>query len=129
MSERREIIMRRNDRWLIPASPYEIDALLEYPEGKDLWVTIRRKRSTVHNAKYWAMLKEVVESGATTYNSAADLHKVLKIELGYVKHIVRLNGDIVLEPDSTAFDRMDQDEFNRFYEGAERLIAEHFGIG
>ena len=57
MSERREIIMRRNDRWLIPASPYEIDALLEYPEGKDLWVTIRRKRSTVHNAKYWAMLK------------------------------------------------------------------------
>lgn len=128
MSDRRDIIMRRIGGLLKPVSPAEDDALCEYPEDKDLWVTIRRKRSVIHNAKYWAMLTKVIASGATRYHSVTSLHKAIKFELGYVKALTRLTGETIYETDSTAFDRMDQTEFNLFFENAMRLIAENYAI-
>lgn len=113
---------------LVPVNPWEWEALDLYPKDKDLWVSVRRKRSNVQHSLYWVMLGEVIDSGATAYQSTADLHKALKIELGCVKYLKRLNGDVILEPDSIAFERMDQTEFNRFFDGAKRLIAEHYGI-
>lgn len=128
MTERRNIIMRRKGNHLYSVSPYEYEALEAYPEDKDLWVTIHRKRSMVHNAKYWAMLTKVIASGATKYHSIGALHRALKYEMGYVKPIRKLSGDIVYEADSTAFDKMDQTEFNKFFDEAMRLLGEHFAI-
>ena len=128
MSERRDIIMRRDGQHLTAVNDAEAHALMDYPEGKDLWVSIRRKRSNAHHSLYWAMLERVISSGATRYHSAADLHKALKYEMGFVKPVRKLSGDIVYEPDSISFDRMDQTEFNSFFETAMRLMGEYFGI-
>lgn len=128
MSERRDIIMRRTGYHLYAIGLAEQEALMEYPEGKDFWVTIRRKRSNAHHALYWARLEKVIESGATRYHSAADLHKAIKYEMGYVKPVRKLSGEIIYEPDSISFDRMDQTEFNSFFETVMRLLGEYFGI-
>ena len=126
MSERRDIIMRRTGYHLYAIGLAEQEALMEYPEGKDFWVSIRRKRSNVHHAKYWAVLEKVWPN--TKFHSASALHKAIKYELGLVKEVRLLSGKTIVEPDSIAFDKMDQAEFNLFYEAAMRLLGEYFGI-
>lgn len=131
MAHRRDIIMRRHGSHLEPVDPAEADALLKYPEEKDLWVQIRRKRSLAHHNLYWARLDQVIASGATgnRYHSAADLDKALKYEMGYLRAIKSVNGgDTFYDTDSIAFDRMDQTEFNSFFDKAMLLLGENFGI-
>lgn len=128
MTERRDIIMRREFGRLYPVNDAETEILCEYPQNTDLWVSIRRKRSKVQNDFYWVKLDAIIASGATKYFSSTQLHEALKYEMGYVKAIRKLNGEIVYEPDSTAFDKMEQSEFNKYFEEAMRLVREHFGI-
>lgn len=91
-------------------------------------VDVRRRRSTIHNAKYWAELAEVVASGATPHPTSEHLHVAIKMELGYVEPVIRLDGTIEFRPDSTNFESMDQSDFNVFYMKAVDLIQTYYGI-
>ena len=91
-------------------------------------VEVKRPRSNVHNSMYWAQLSEIIESGGTKYPTAEHLHDAIKMELGYVQPVYRLDGSVELVPDSTAFDKMTQVDFNAFYERAMEMIQTHLGI-
>jgi hypothetical protein len=91
-------------------------------------VEVKRPRSVQHNALYWSQLHEIVASGATKYPTAEHLHDAIKAEMGYVSPVYRLDGSVVFVPDSTAFEKMTQKDFNAFYERAIELIQTHLGI-
>lgn len=91
-------------------------------------VEVRRPRSVIMNGMYWAQLHEIVESSATTYPTAEHLHDAIKLELGYVSPVYRFDGTVDLVPDSTAFDKMTQADFNAFYGKAMNMIQTHLGI-
>lgn len=91
-------------------------------------VEVKRPRSVLHNALYWSQLQDIVESGAVKWPSAEHLHDAIKAELGYVQPVYRFDGTVDLVPDSTAFEKMTQAEFNAFYERAMEMIQTHLGI-
>lgn len=101
--------------------------LHDEPIGHMVAVDVRKGRSSAMNGMYWAALHEVIASGATRYPTAAHLHDSIKMECGFYTPIVRLSGEVVLIPDSTAFDKMGQADFNSFFEQARLLILEHYG--
>lgn len=112
----------RAPKWVHPRD------LHDEPRGDMVAVEVKRGRSVAMNGLYWAALGEVVASGATKYPSAEHMHDAIKMELGYFTPMVRLNGEIVLVPDSTAFERMRQADFNAFFERARLLVLEHYGV-
>jgi hypothetical protein len=91
-------------------------------------VEVRKRRSTIMNGMYWAQLGQIIASGATRYPTAEHLHDAIKMELGYVAPIYRMDGSVEIVPDSTAFDRMDQAAFNAFYTAAMEMVQIHLGI-
>lgn len=91
-------------------------------------VEVKKPRSCKHNGLYWSQLQDIIDSGATRYPTAPHLHDAIKMECGFVQPVYRLDGSVELVPDSTAFDKMTQADFNAFYERAMEMIQTHLGI-
>lgn len=91
-------------------------------------VEVKKPRSVIMNGMYWAQLSEIIDSGATKYPTPEHLHDAIKMELGFVQPVYRLDGSVELVPDSTAFDKMTQADFNVFYERAMEMIQTHLGV-
>lgn len=127
MKEKRPIFMRRKSGTLVPVSAIDHDALQYVPEGQEIEINIRRRRSLPHQRRYWLILQKVVEA-TDAYPSAEHLHESLKCDMGYVRPMRELNGKLRIVPDSTAFEAMDQTEFTAYYERAMARLAEVFGV-
>lgn len=98
------------------------------PQGSQFDLVERTKRSAQHNGMYWAQLGQIVKA-TDAFPTSEKMHQWVKMRLGYVETIFGPNGNpIAVIPDSTAFAKMTQAEFNGFYERAVRLIAEEMGI-
>lgn len=91
-------------------------------------VEVKKPRSVIMNGMYWAQLQQIVDSGAVKFPTAEHLHDAIKAELGYVTPVYRFDGSVDLVPDSTAFEKMTQAEFNAFYERAMEMVQTHLGI-
>lgn len=124
MTKPAPIRMTRTPQGLSPASAYDQERLDQYRIGASLEVVVRQDRSLPHHRLYWAILSEVVKNEETFYSST-QLHETLKIELGYNKPLVRLDGSIQFVPDSTAFEKMDEAEFKPYFDRAMDLICEY----
>jgi hypothetical protein len=125
--EKAPIQMRRTKAALVPVGAFDDERLEQYPEGSIVEVTIKRRRSNPQNALYWSALSKVVEATGA-YPSAEKLHEALKFKLGLTMPVKMMDGTIVYLPDSTAFARMDQAEFKRFFDAAMQALAEAFGF-
>jgi hypothetical protein len=105
----------RNGR-LVPVSQYDAERMEDYPQGALFNLSPTGKRSNPHHNLYWSTLRKV----------ARDTGKW--IACGYVRiKLSALNGELVNIPDSISFDKMDQRDFNTFFELAMTKLAE--GIG
>lgn len=115
---------------LVPVNVAEAEALTaRAPEGHDIEVTVRRRRSNLMHSLYWARLASLIESGACgKVHDVETLHTLIKFELGYVQPVLDLKGKIRLLPRSIAFDKMGQHEFQAFFEAAMAAIAEHYHV-
>lgn len=98
-------------------------AITDQPRAGYVEIVRRRGRSSVHNAKYWAVLQQIIDSGATLFPTSEHLHDAIKSALGYVEIGYLIDGTPVTRPDSTAFHKMKQDDFNEFYRRAMDLIS------
>lgn len=119
--------MRKRGGALYPVAAYDAERLDDLQAGVDIEVTIKQRRSSPQHRLYWATLANVV-AATGKWPSAASLHKLLKMELGVTQIMLRLNGEPVVVPDSTAFARMDQAEFQRYFNAAMALLAEATGV-
>ena len=119
--ERAPIMMRRTKAALVPVSAFDDEMLEQYAEGAVVEVSIKRRRSLPQLRMYWAMLKRVVEA-TDCHPSAAYLHDAIKLELGYMTPIKRLNGKIEYVLDSTAIAAMDANEFKNYFDRAVELL-------
>lgn len=128
--ERPPIFMQRRGSFLAPAAPMDGEALEAFPTGKNLRVAITQPRSIKQHRLYFAMLNLVAENMATEVTSDA-LHEWVKLRCGVSVAIPLKSGAVDLVAGSIAFDKMDQDQFNRFFERAATLIVTHLipGLG
>lgn len=126
-AERAPLFMRRQGMSLVPTGAFPAARLEQYADGSIVEVTLKRRRSNPQNALYWATLAKVV-TATDAYPTAEALHEALKMDLGYTVPIKTLDGKIFYLPDSTAFAKMDQAGFKRFFDQAMLRLAETFGF-
>lgn len=108
--------------YIAPADAQADDALLRIPLGKPFTIRLWRERSHEQNSLYWQALEKVVEATGR-WHTANELHLALKVACGYVDKVMLLDGRLVLVPGSIAFDRMNQEEAQKFYDAALRIVC------
>lgn len=94
--------------------PYDSVAeedLLKLPDYGPFRIEVVKPRSLSFNRMYWACLRSIEAAGR---GDSKDLHEATKIKTGLC-HVVKVKGEFVVVPDSIAFDRMTQTEFNEWF--------------
>lgn len=112
--------------------PFDVDTemrLQDFQQGQLLRCTsLTRPRSLPFQGHYWATLTNIVD--ATECAATVDhLHDFLVKACGYTSIICDVKGmpmDVVR--DSTAFDAMDENEFQKYVNAAQRVLAERIGL-
>ena len=114
--------MRRKGGRLEPCSLMDEEALNEFPEGKDLSVTVKRSRSLKQHRFFWGLLNKVTDNHEA-YHKPEQLLLWLKIRLGYVDEVKFHNEEIWWVAKSISFNAMGQDEFRKFFDSSLDLIC------
>ena len=125
--EKPTFIMRKTRRGLAPVSAFDEERLHDMPLLTEFEVTPLTKRSTKQLRLYWSILSRVV-AATEIAPTAAHLHDLLKIELGYVRPVKLLDGRTMLWPDSTALHAMEPDEFRQYFDNVMMFIAHRCGF-
>ena len=112
----------RVEKGFIPDMRCDLEVMERYPVGSRVKLTITKGRSVKMHRLYWQILANFIEATGAGYNSDT-LHEAIKLKLGYVTP-VKMAGKTVEIPMSISFSKMDQAEFNEFFEKAVALIAE-----
>ncbi len=83
------------------------------------------QRVKKHLEKYWVMLGLVTDN-QEIYRTKEDLHHDIKwkLDITVVKQNM-MTGEMMKEVGSVAFDKMNQEEFDRFYSDAINVIAKY----
>jgi len=117
------VLMRRVGQGLFPADAKAAQALHKVPPRTPVAVRIDRRRSAVQNSMYWGVLEQVV-AATGRWRTAEELHIALKVATGHVDIVQLIDGRMVKVPQSTAFDHMNQDEAQAYYDAAFRVICD-----
>lgn len=83
------------------------------------------QRVKKHLEKYWVLLQMIIDN-QEIYRTKEDLHHDIKWKLDIT--VVRQNmitGEMLKEVGSVAFDKMNQEQFDRFYSDAINVIAKY----
>lgn len=120
-------IFEWDGRSLVPATPYDAERCQRFKAGQRLKADkLVKPRSIKAQGMYWACLSQFVEA-TECVPTAEHLHNLIKMKTGYVTPAVMPDGSLYWIPDSTAFDKMGQAEFNDFVSKADKWCLETFG--
>lgn len=89
---------------------------------------LQDQRNWQHLQKYWVMLETVVEN-QERFRTKEELHEAIKWELGIVETRRTMQGQFYQVVGSVAMNKMEQEQFNRFYSDAINLIIKYILIG
>jgi hypothetical protein len=118
----------RTERGLRPARSWDAEALAQDPLNTEYGLVRINRRKPRQHRTYWRALGLVVKA-TDRWASAEHLHDEIKLACGYYRKAANLvTGEIMLIPDSTAFDKMDQAQWQAFMDKAMELIAQKCGF-
>lgn len=102
-------------------------ALGSIGDGEVVTVEVRKTRNPKHHRKFWALMTIVWDNmDHDRYPTVENLVAAIKISAGHREVVQLPNGTEVYIPKSISFAKMDQTEFNAFYDRVCDLIATHF---
>lgn len=111
---------------LIPIDPAAEAALAKIKFGTDVQVEIKRPRNLYHHRKFWA-LANLVADNQEHYETPEQVVAALKAATGHCDWFPMKDGEhMVAIPKSIAFHKMDQTEFEAFYDRCIQVVAKHF---
>lgn len=103
------------------------DALRKLGQGELVEIEIKRRRNVKHHRKFWLLMSLVHNNlDGERYPTVEDLVSAVKIAAGHRTIIELPNGDVGFIPKSIAFHKMDQGDFDGFYDKVCDLICKHF---
>jgi hypothetical protein len=120
----REILFRKDGLGrLRPLDPRSAEIWSDLPRDRDLRARIQQPRNTKHHRQLFAMLG-VVFPHQDHYATVEGLLDGIKLATGHTRETINAEtGEHHLAPASIAFDKMDQDAFEQFYDRAVDLIC------
>lgn len=86
-------------------------------------VEIKLPRNLAHHRKYWALV-DLIFQNQSRYQSRDELSDAIKVMIGHALTVTMKSGATFQIPKSIAFHKMDQAEFDGFYNRVIRLVCE-----
>jgi len=118
----------RTEKGLRPARSWDAEALSDDPLNTEYELVKITRRKPKQHRTYWRALS-LVAKASNRWPDAEHLHDELKLACGFYRKAANMaTGDIMLIPDSTAFDKMDQDQWQAYMNRAMELIAQECGF-
>lgn len=113
---------------LRPLRSWDLEAIAGDGIGTEYELNRVSKRKPKQHRTYWKALGLVVKS-TDRWATSAHLHDELKIACGYYRIAKNLrNGQELILPDSTAWDKMDQAEFQAYMDRAMETLSKAVGF-
>lgn len=114
---------------LVPAYESGYVEMKRLKIGSVLECEVKRPRNLKFHKKFMALVRvaynNLPERYATTIQSFEDMLKALKMDLK--RYTTKQVGDYtIIELESIAFDKMNEDSFERFYQECFRIIREKY---
>ena len=122
------ILMVRTRAGLSPAQAYDAERLDEITIGATVEVTVRQRRSNANHRHFFAVLGQLVASGAVPFESTDDLLSALKMACGITELRQGVGGAPYIVPGSISYAAKDEPAFKAFKDKAFALIASHYGV-
>jgi len=117
----------KTEKGLRPARAWDAEALSDDPFGTEYEMVKVTKRKPKQHRTYWRALSLVCKA-SNRWPTAEHLHDELKLACGFYRKAASLStGEIMLIPDSTAFDKMNQDEWQSYMDHAMKLLSAECG--
>jgi len=120
-----KVLVRKQFSTLRPVDEAGEEALRKIKNGSLVQVEIKQPRNVQHHRKYWALVSLVAEN-TDRYPDAETVHEAIKVAVGLRTEITMPDGAKAYVPGSIAFNKMDQGEFNAFYDRVCDAVAKHF---
>jgi hypothetical protein len=116
-----KLIVVKDKDVLRPIDERSFEELRKIKDGRTFICEIKRPRNLKHHRKYWALINLISDNldGVTPEG----LSSAVKMMIGHVV-TVQFGDKVIPYPDSISFDKMNQDQFNDFYERAVKAICE-----
>ena len=103
---------------LLPVTSYDAEEIEFMSDGSLFSLKPEKKRSPPQHKLYWQILRKAVQS-TNKWATSEHLHNDLKMLCGHYKATLNaFTGDVYYTADSTAYEKMTQDEFNKYFETA-----------
>ncbi len=116
-----EIFLRRKGEGLIPMDLMSRNYIEKLDAQTVIRAVVTKPRNYDHHKKYFALLHAVYEH-QDTYPSFNSFRSAVAVALGHSESVKLPDGRTILVPGSIAFGKMDQSEFEEFYEKAVDLV-------
>ena len=110
---------------LVPADAASQAILSKIKTGEVVQVEVKRPRNSAHHRKFFALLNVVFEN-QEAYESPDHLLLALKYAVGHCEIVIAKDGSKMPLGRSIAFHKMDQSEFEAFYEKCLDIVAKYF---
>ncbi len=107
-------IFRKTLGGFVPINTIAEETHAKVKLGDEVTLTLRRPRNLAHHKKFWAIAQKVFEN-QEHYLTVEDVVTAFKFAISHTRKIRTKHGIIEI-PESIAFDKMDQTEFEAFYE-------------
>ncbi len=108
----------------------DMEAVKAIPIGESVCAKFIKSRNVRHHHKFFAMLKMVTENMPETmpdqYQNIDFLLREIKYQIGHVEIHNTLGGKVEHVPRSISFGKMDQVEFEGFYNRAVDVVLKWF---
>lgn len=116
-------VIRSGPSGLLPADDNADERLRKWKRGEALMIDARRPRNLKHHRQWWAVIRTIYPY-QDYYPTERRLHIAIKAAIGLGETFELPDGRLVVDPGSTAFDAMQQEEYEQFRKQAERLLFE-----
>lgn len=106
------LYLRRTLTGFSPADEPSADIARKFKVGEIYRADIVKPRSYAHHKLCMALLTLTYQN-QERYTSFDMFRKAVALEAGHVNEIIKLDGEVVLEPGSLSYDALDEVEFTR----------------
>jgi len=110
---------------LIAATPQDYALMKAWRVGDEIRVNASKPRNQGHHRKAFALINYIFDN-QDRYKTVEDLLVEIKLKAGHYKEHLTTKGQIIYVPKSISFSKMDQVEFNVFYDKVIDIALQHF---
>lgn len=121
-----KVLCRKTLSGLQPSDEEGKETLRKFPVGADVWVEVKKARNPKFHRLYFALLQLTFEN-QERYTNFEHFRKAVQVAAGHVEELITLDGEVLLQPKSIAFDQLDDLGFHAVFTETMKVCAKMLG--